>query len=49
MITVLERPKALTQAKTHYCLGCTHGIIHRLVAEVIDELKVREETIGVPP
>ena len=49
MITVFERPKALTQAKTHYCPGCTHGIIHRLVAEVIDELGVREETIGVAP
>lgn len=49
MITVFERPKALTQAKTHYCPGCTHGIIHRLVAEVIDELGVREDTIGVAP
>lgn len=49
MITVFERPEALTLAKTHYCPGCTHGIIHRLVAEVIDELGVREETIGVSP
>ncbi len=49
MITVFERPEALTAAKTHYCPGCTHGIIHRLVAEVIDELGVREETIGVSP
>jgi 2-oxoglutarate ferredoxin oxidoreductase subunit beta len=49
MITVFERPKALTDAKTHYCPGCTHGIIHRIVAEVIDELGVREETIGVAP
>ncbi|OLN27735.1 thiamine pyrophosphate-dependent enzyme [Desulfosporosinus metallidurans] len=49
MITVFERPEALTSAKTHYCPGCTHGIIHRLVAEVIDELGVREETIGVSP
>lgn len=49
MITVFERPEALTTAKTHYCPGCTHGIIHRLVAEVIDELGVREETIGVSP
>lgn len=44
---MFERPKSLTPAKTHYCPGCTHGIIHRLVAEVIDELGVREETIGV--
>ncbi|MBP1760240.1 MAG: 2-oxoacid:ferredoxin oxidoreductase, beta subunit [Firmicutes bacterium] len=49
MITVFHRPEALTLAKTHYCPGCTHGIIHRLVAEVIDELGVREETIGVSP
>ncbi|MDP4158564.1 MAG: thiamine pyrophosphate-dependent enzyme [Bacillota bacterium] len=49
MITVFERPAALTSAKTHYCPGCTHGIIHRLVAEVIDELGIREETIGVSP
>lgn len=49
MITVFERPKALTTAKTHYCPGCMHGIIHRLVAEVLDELGVQEETIGVSP
>lgn len=49
MITVFERPQSLTSAKTHYCPGCTHGIIHRLVAEVIDDLGVREETIGICP
>ena len=49
MITVFERPESLTSARTHYCPGCTHGIIHRLVSEVIDELGVREETIGVCP
>ncbi|AHF07360.1 thiamine pyrophosphate-dependent enzyme [Desulfitobacterium metallireducens] len=47
MITVFKRPEALTLSRTHYCPGCTHGIIHRLVAEVIDELGVREETIGI--
>lgn len=49
MKTVYDRPETLTSSKTHYCPGCTHGIIHRLVAEVIDELGVREETIGVSP
>ena len=49
MNTVFERPKSLTATKTHYCPGCTHGIIHRLVAEVLDELGVQEETIGVSP
>jgi 2-oxoglutarate ferredoxin oxidoreductase subunit beta len=44
---VYEKPHALTPLATHYCPGCTHGIIHRLVAEVIDELGLREQTIGV--
>jgi len=44
---VFQRPESLTQAVTHYCPGCTHGIIHRLVAEALDELGVRERTIGV--
>ena len=44
---VFEKPKALTDAPLHYCPGCTHGIIHRLVAEAIDELGVSGRTIGV--
>ena len=44
---VYERPDALTDVPTHYCPGCTHGIAHRLIAEVIDEMGVRETTIGV--
>jgi 2-oxoglutarate ferredoxin oxidoreductase subunit beta len=47
--TVFQRPQALTEVTTHYCPGCTHGIIHRLVAEVIDELGVRERTVGIAP
>ncbi len=46
---VYKRPESLTQAHTHYCPGCTHGIAHRLVAEVLDELGVRERTIGIAP
>jgi 2-oxoglutarate ferredoxin oxidoreductase subunit beta len=49
MELVYEYPKSLTQAYTHYCPGCTHGIIHRLIAEVLDELDVREKTIGIAP
>ncbi len=49
MATVFERPRALTDKPFHYCPGCTHGIIHRLVAEVVDELGVREQTVGVGP
>ena len=44
---VFEKPKALTDAPLHYCPGCTHGIIHRLVAEAIDELGIQGRTIGV--
>ncbi len=47
MSVVYERPPTLTPVLTHYCPGCTHGIIHRLVAEVMDELNLREKTIGV--
>ncbi len=43
------RPESLRDVPFHYCPGCHHGIIHRLVAEVIDELKVRDRTIGVVP
>jgi 2-oxoglutarate ferredoxin oxidoreductase subunit beta len=46
---VFERTPALTEKQMHYCPGCTHGIIHRLLAESIDELGVREKTIGVAP
>lgn len=44
---VYERPQALSDVYTHYCPGCTHGTAHRLVAEVIDELGIREDTILV--
>ena len=40
-------PQAMSPVVTHYCPGCSHGVVHRLVAEVIDELGIRERTIGV--
>jgi len=46
---VYQRPKSLTDMPTHYCPGCTHGVAHRLIAEVLDELDVRQKTIGVAP
>jgi len=46
---VFDKPKSLTDAPLHYCPGCTHGIIHRLVAEAIDELGIEGQTIGVAP
>ena len=49
MAVVFQKPKALTDAVLHYCPGCTHGIVHRLVAEAIDELGVEGRTIGIAP
>ncbi len=46
---IFQKPASLTDAHTHYCAGCGHSIAHRLVAECIDELDLREKTIGVPP
>jgi len=47
MEVVYQRPEALIDINSHYCPGCTHGIAHRLVAEVLDEMEVSENTIGV--
>ena len=49
MKKIFGRPQALTDKPFHYCPGCTHGIIHRLIAEVIDELGIRDQSIGVAP
>ena len=46
---VFEKPKSLTDKPFHYCPGCTHGIIHRLVAEAIDDLGIEGRTIGIAP
>ncbi len=48
-MVVFKKPHALTDAPFHYCPGCTHGIIHRLVAEAIDELGIEGITVGVAP
>ncbi|MDR1689906.1 MAG: 2-oxoglutarate oxidoreductase [Clostridiales bacterium] len=49
MSIVFEKPKALSENIFHYCPGCTHGIIHRLIAEVLDELDITGKTVGVAP
>ncbi len=49
MDVVVKKPQALEDVEFHYCPGCTHGIIHKLVAEVIDELGILGDTIGVAP
>lgn len=49
METIFKRPEALTDLQFSYCPGCTHGIVHRLVAETLDELGVEGSTIGIAP
>jgi 2-oxoglutarate ferredoxin oxidoreductase subunit beta len=49
MKKIFAYPRALAKKRTHYCPGCTHGIIHRLVAEAIDDLEIQERTIGIAP
>ncbi|MBI4974586.1 MAG: 2-oxoglutarate oxidoreductase [Candidatus Omnitrophica bacterium] len=46
---IFSRPKSLRDVEMHYCAGCGHGIVHRLLCEAIDELGIRERTIGVAP
>ena len=48
-MVVFEKPKSLTDVPLHYCPGCTHGIVHRLVAEAIDELGIEGKTVGIAP
>ena len=49
MERVFGRPQGLTELPFHYCPGCTHGIIHRLIGEVLEELDIVGDTIGVAP
>ena len=49
MAIVYQKSKMLTDAPLHYCPGCTHGIIHKLVAESLEELAVGGKTVGVAP
>ena len=49
METIFDRPASMTEANTHYCPGCTHGVIHRLLGECIDEFGIREKTVGIAP
>lgn len=48
-MVVFKKPESLTDIPFHYCPGCTHGIIHRLVAEAIDELGIEGKTVGIAP
>ncbi len=49
MSKIFKKPKSMTDAQMHYCPGCGHGTVHRLIAEVMDELNIREKTIGIAP
>ena len=49
MSIVFQKPHALADVPLHYCPGCTHGIIHRLVAEAIDQLGIEGKTVGIAP
>ena len=49
MNTVFKRTPVLKDCPTHYCPGCGHGIAHRLLAEVLDELDIQDRTIGIAP
>jgi len=49
MATIFKRTNVLTDAPFHYCPGCGHGIIHRLIAEVIEELGIQDKTAGIAP
>jgi len=46
---VYQRPQSLNEVSTHYCPGCTHGLIHKLIGEIIDELGIRERTVAIAP
>ena len=49
MSKIYSYPESLNKVKTHYCAGCGHGIVHKLIAQILDELELREETIMVSP
>ena len=46
---VYSRPSLLLDANTHYCPGCSHGVVHKLVAEVLEEMGVADKSLGVAP
>ena len=49
MQTLFRKPESLTENYTHYCPGCTHGVIHRMIAEVMDELGIADRAVGIAP
>jgi len=46
---VYAKPKTLKETYMHYCPGCSHGVVHRIIAEIIDEMDIQDKTIGIAP
>jgi 2-oxoglutarate ferredoxin oxidoreductase subunit beta len=49
METVWEKPETLSEVRLHYCPGCGHGVVHKILMEVVQEMKIQDKTIGVAP
>ena len=49
MAVVFDKPHALADVPMHYCPGCSHGVVHKLIAEIIEEMGMEEKTVGVSP
>ena len=49
MNKIFTKPNSLRDVSTHYCAGCGHGVVHRLICETVDELQIREKVIGIAP
>jgi 2-oxoglutarate/2-oxoacid ferredoxin oxidoreductase subunit beta len=49
MKPVFSKPNSIRDISTHYCAGCGHGVVHRLIAEIVDEMNIREKLIGIAP
>lgn len=49
MATTYTMPESMKQEETHYCPGCGHGVVHRLICEIIDDMGLREDTVAVAP
>ena len=46
---VYQKPRLMNETTMHYCPGCSHGVVHKLIAELIDEMKLEDKTIAVSP
>lgn len=49
MKPIYQRPKSLKKNPFYYCPGCGHSVVHRLIAEVIDEIGIQDKVVGIPP